>query len=86
MTAAVSTRSWLSSILVSALTVAFGVMAARHSSYALALAGVAVVTLLAFTMPVTHLTLMLALTSIVPYTIENRYHAGGGGAGSPGLF
>ncbi|MFZ0042500.1 MAG: O-antigen ligase family protein [Solirubrobacteraceae bacterium] len=86
MTATALPRSWLSATLISALAVAIGLMAARHSSYALALAGVSVVALLAFTMPVTHLTLLLALTAIVPYTIENRYHAGGAGAGSPGLI
>ncbi len=86
MTATVSARSWWSTALVAILAVVIGTLAGRHASYAIALAALAAVTLLAFKMPVTHLTILLFLTAIVPYTIQNRYHAGGGGAGSSGLL
>jgi hypothetical protein len=43
------------------------------------------VMLLAFIAPVTHLTILIALTTIVPYPIEGQYHLGGAGAGNAGL-
>jgi O-antigen ligase len=63
-----------------------GVVVARQSSLAIAITVLVLVTLLAFLAPVTHLTILLALTAIVPYTIANRYSPGGAGPDSPGLL
>ena len=63
-----------------------GVLVARQSSLAIAITVLVIVTLLAFLAPVTHLTILLALTAIVPYTIANRYSPGGAGPDNPGLL
>ena len=63
-----------------------GVVVARQSSLAIAITVLVIVTLLAFLAPVTHLTILLALTAIVPYTIANRYSPGGAGPDNPGLL
>jgi O-antigen ligase len=62
-----------------------GVLAGVHPSYAIGMAAVLAVTLLAFFAPVTHLSLLIALTTMVPYSLEGRYHLGGAGSGSGGL-
>jgi hypothetical protein len=61
-----------------------GVVVTRQPGLAAGLTGVVLVTLLAFRAPVTHLTILLAITTIVPYSIQNRYSPGG--AGSVGLL
>ena len=62
-----------------------GVVVARQSSLAVVLMGAVIVTLLAFLAPVTHLSILLALTAILPYSIANRYSPGAG-ADNPGLL
>jgi hypothetical protein len=86
LTEALTSRRWLTSTLLAAVAALLGVIVARQSNYAVGLVAMGVVLLLAFRAPVTHLTILLGLTAIVPYTLENRYHAGGAGAGTPGLL
>jgi O-antigen ligase len=62
------------------------VVVARQSSLAIAITVLVIVTLLAFLAPVTHLSILLALTAIVPYSIANRYSPGGAGPDNPGLL
>ncbi|MGA2756925.1 MAG: O-antigen ligase family protein [Solirubrobacteraceae bacterium] len=85
MTEALAPRVWINATLVGGLAVLLGVLAGKHPSYAVAVAALAVVTLLAFMAPVTHLTILIALTTLVPYSVADAYHVGGGGNGSGGL-
>jgi O-antigen ligase len=62
-----------------------GLLAGKHASYALALAAVLIVTALAFAAPVTHMTILLILCTIVPFSVTDAYHLGGGGSGNSGL-
>jgi len=78
-------RTWLTAAMVAAMAVLVGGLADRHPNYALGLAALMLVTLLAFMAPVAHLTILLALTTIVPYAIEDLYHLGGAGTGGGGL-
>ncbi len=76
------TRTWLSAPLFAGMGAVLGVAAMGRPAYAVGLIAVVVVTLLAFRAPVAHLTLLLFFTAIVPFSVENRYSAGGvGGAG-----
>ncbi len=85
MTNALVSRTWLNATLLAGAALLVGVLAGKHPNYAVALAALGVVTLLAFVAPVTHLTILLILTTIVPYSIEGLYHVGGAGAGNGGL-
>jgi O-antigen ligase len=85
VTESLGPRAWLSAGLLAGVTTLLGVLAGVHPSYAVGMAAVLVVTLLAFAAPVTHLTLLIALTTLVPYAIEGQYHLGGAGSGSGGL-
>jgi hypothetical protein len=85
MTHAFASRTWLNATLLAGVALLVGVLAGKHPNYAVALGALAFVTLLAFVAPVTHLTILLVLTTIVPYSIEGLYHAGGAGAGNGGL-
>ena len=58
--------------------VVFGAIIAVSPVMALGLLAVAGVAALAFLYPVAHLTLLLAVTTIVPYGLQNRYGFGGG--------
>jgi hypothetical protein len=85
MTEALAPRAWITATLLGGLAMALGVLADRHPSYAVAVAALAVVTLFAFMAPVTHLTILIALTTLVPYSVADAYHVGGGGSGNGGL-
>ena len=85
MTQALVSRAWIRATLLAGVAMLLGVLAARHPSYAVAVAAVIIVTLLAFLAPVTHMTILLALTAIVPYSVADAYHVGGGGNGNSGL-
>ena len=85
MTQALPSRAWINAALLAILAMLVGVLADRHPSYAVALGALAVVTLLAFAAPVTHLTLLIALTTLVPYSVSGAYHVGGGASGNGGL-
>ena len=84
-THALSSRAWLQRAVILGAALLVGGLAAKHPNYAVGLAAVMLVTLLAFIAPVTHLTILIALTTIVPYPIEGQYHLGGAGAGNAGL-
>lgn len=58
-----------------------GALTGTRPALAVGLAGVAAVTALAFLYPVTHLTLLLLVTAVVPYAVMNAYDLGGGAAG-----
>lgn len=58
-----------------------GALVAVKPAAAVALVGVGAVLLLGFLAPVAHLTLILAVTMIVPYGIQNQYGLAGGGSG-----
>jgi O-antigen ligase len=79
-------RGWLSTSLLAGMAALFGVVVARQSGLAVAITALVIVTLLAFLAPVTHLSILLALTAIVPYSIANRYSPGGTGPDSAGLL
>jgi O-antigen ligase len=81
---AITPYRWRTAIALGLLAAFLAVAVTARPSIAVAFTALVIVTLLAFTMPVTHLTILLALTTILPYSIENRY-SGGGGAGSAGL-
>ena len=85
MTETFTSRPWITATLLAGVAMLVGALAAVHSNYAVGVAAVAIITLLAFTAPVTHLTILLVLTTIVPPTVENAYHLGGAGAGNGGL-
>jgi O-antigen ligase len=79
-----ATRTRLSLFALAGVAAMLGVVVARQPGMAVGLTALILVTLLAFRAPVAHLTILLALTAIVPYSIENRYSPGG--AGSVGLL
>jgi O-antigen ligase len=76
---------WSTALLLAALALGLGVLVTLLPEVAIGVTALVVVTLLAFRAPVTHLTILLALTTIVPYSILNRYSPGGG-TGSAGLL
>jgi hypothetical protein len=80
---ALATRTRLSLFAFAGMAAMLGVVAMRQPGMAIGFTGLVLVTLLAFRAPVAHLTILLALTAIVPYSIENHYSPGG--AGSIGL-
>ncbi len=56
----------------------FGAIVAVNPFFGVALLGVCGIVALAFLRPVAHLTLILAVTTIVPYAIQNQYGLAGG--------
>ena len=62
--------------------VIFGLMIAVSPAIALGLFGAAALVALTFLYPVAHLTLLLAVTTIVPYGLQNKYGFAFGGSGS----
>ncbi len=84
MTHTLPRTDWL---LIPALAAAalFGALTALQPLAATALMAVAVIGALAFLAPATHLAILVFLTTIVPYSVSNRYGAGAG-SGSPGLL
>jgi hypothetical protein len=70
----------LSIIVLAGMAAMLGVIVTRQPGLAAGLTALVLVTLLAFRAPVTHLTILLALTTIVPYSIQNRYSPGGAGS------
>ena len=71
--------------LAGSLAVVIGLLVAKDPVIAVGLVGAVAVAVVAFCAPVANLALILLLTAIVPYGLENRYSLGGG-AGSPGLL
>jgi hypothetical protein len=62
-----------------------GAVVTRHPGLAVPFTGLAVVTLLAVLAPVTHLSILLALTAIVPCSIQKLF-PGGARIGSAGVL
>lgn len=58
--------------------VAFGYLVATHPMAAAALTAAAAVSALAFAAPVTHLTILLLLTVVLPYSVQNRVSGAAG--------
>jgi O-antigen/teichoic acid export membrane protein len=77
-------RSPLPALAVACAALA-GSLAAVEPKLAFALIGGGLLLALPFVLPVTHLVLLLLMTAIVPYDVQNAV-AFGGGAGSPSLF
>src|SRR5262249_37226935 len=78
-------RRWRDIVLLGAMAGLLGLLVGTQPSLAVAAVALVIVTLLAFYAPVTHLSILLALTAIVPYSIANKY-SGGGGTGHAGLL
>jgi len=72
----------LSAALIAA---SVGALAGARPAIAAALVGGALLLMLAFLAPVAHLLLLIFVTGIIPYGLQNRFAVGGGG-GSPGLL
>lgn len=71
---------------VAALAAAvFGALAARAPLLAIGVVGLALLLVFAFRHPVAHLWVLLVVTGIVPYGLQNAYGIGGG-AGQAGLL
>lgn len=85
MTAALPYRPWLTAPLAFGGALLFGAAVARQPALAAGLVGLGLVALLAFAAPVAHLWILIVLTAIVPYELQNRFGIGGG-AGSAGLL
>jgi hypothetical protein len=66
--------------------VVFGALLATRPLLALGLFGFLAAAAFAWLTPAANLTLLVFLTAIVPYGIQNRYGLGGGGEGAPGLL
>jgi len=73
MTETLAHRPWLHTPLLCALAAAYGGLIAIKPLVAAGLAVVLLVVALAFLAPVTHLAILLFLTTIVPYSLSNRY-------------
>jgi O-antigen ligase len=86
MTAALIRRRLFYVPLLAAGSALFGALVAIWPELAVALVVLAAVTALAFAAPVTHLTLLVFLTTIVPYSISNRYSGGGAGLLASDVF
>jgi hypothetical protein len=82
---ALTLRSWLNATLVAGTAALLGLLIAVQPELAIGLTALVIATALAFFAPVTHLTLLLALTVIVPYSVQNHYSPGSTGD-SPGLL
>jgi hypothetical protein len=75
-------------VLVAALgllALPFGVLVGTRPGLAIALVGLGAVLALAFIAPATHLLVLVAITVLVPYGVQNEFSFGGQ-SGSPGLI
>lgn len=84
MTLAFQARPALGYVLIVAAAAVFGAVVAVAPVLAVAALGGGAMIALAFLAPVVHLTLLLAITLIVPFELLNAYSFGG--EGSPGLL
>jgi hypothetical protein len=82
---ALTDRRWLDATLLAGLAALLGAFIATQPQIAVAFMALVVVTVLAFLAPTVHLALLIALTAIVPYSLENKYSPGSGGSGTAGL-
>jgi hypothetical protein len=77
MTLALPQRTVMTGLLFGA-SLAFGVLVAQVPMMAAGLLALAGITALAFATPVAHLVILIALTTIVPFGVQNEYGLGGG--------
>ena len=77
MTLTLPQRPFMTATLFGA-SLAFGVLVAQQPRLAAGLLGLAGIIALAFLAPAAHLTVLIALTAIVPFGIQNQYGIGGG--------
>jgi hypothetical protein len=77
MTLALPQRTLTTGLLLGA-SVLFGALIAQAPALAVGMLGLAGIVALAFVAPVAHLVLLIALTAIVPFGIQNQYGVGGG--------
>lgn len=83
MTEALAHRQWLYAPLLAAIATVYGGVIAMQPLAAAGLTVAVLAATLAFLAPVTHLTVLLFLTTIVPYSVSNRYL---GFTAGPGLL
>lgn len=81
MTDTLVQRQWLYVVALAGVAVVYGSLIAIKPLAAAGLMAAACVVALAFLAPVTHLGILLFLTTIVPYSVNNRYLGFGGGPG-----
>jgi hypothetical protein len=84
----VAPRPWATPVIAAAAAsgaAAFGVLVAVNPLAGAVVLGAAAGLLLTFRYPVANVALILALTAIVPFDVQNRYDIGSGG-GFPGLL
>ncbi len=80
MAIAVLRRDWLTVPLLVLGAVLVGALLGRAPTIGLGLAALCLTLVLAFRAPVVHLTILVLLTAVVPFTVQNSA-SGGGGAG-----
>jgi hypothetical protein len=85
MTTALAERTYLAVPLFAACGLVLGALASAQPKLALGLLAAVVVVVLAFRTPVANLVVLVAITALVPYELQNRFGVGGG-TQSPGLL
>jgi hypothetical protein len=85
MTAALAERPYLALPVFAASGLVLGGLAGAQPKLALGLVAAVVVVAIAFRAPVANLVLLVAITGLVPYDLQNRFGVGGG-VQSPGLL
>ena len=85
MIGTITSRNYLLAPVLVLAAVIFGALVAVNPYLAAAILGAAVLVAICIFWPVGNLTLLLFLTAIVPYGLQNKFGLGGG-AGSPGLL
>lgn len=78
MTVALPQRAWLVLPAVLGASVLFAVVVAKAPFLAVGALGAAAVAVLAFAAPVAHLVILIGLTALVPFSIQNQFGIGGG--------
>jgi hypothetical protein len=86
MTVWLAERRILLAPVVAATGLTLGLVAGAQPRLALAAGAAGAIILLAFRAPVANLVLLLLLTCVVPYGVQNEFSVGGGGPDAPGLF
>lgn len=78
MTAVLPQRPWMVLPLVAAASVVFAAAVVKAPLLAAGALAAGAVTLLAFAAPVAHLTILIGLTALVPFSVQNQFGFGGG--------
>lgn len=85
MTTALAERRYLAVPLLAAFGLVLGAFAGMQPKLALGLVAAIAVVLLAFRTPMANLVLLVSITALVPYELQNKFGVGGG-TQSPGLL